>query len=76
MEVTRDAVVWYYNGKEIDVYRDMDAAEAAVRRALRTGWSTNLMVDKDGSVMEYGIPTPHVLRAERRNMAGLVPGAV
>lgn len=74
MEITREQAVWYYNNSEIDVYRDETAAEAAIRRAMRYGWTTDVLVDADGTVMEMGIPTPHSIKIERRNMYGLESG--
>ncbi len=66
-EITGEFLVWYVNGKEINVYRTMTAAEAAVHRALRTGWSHDWTIDKDGSVLFLGITTGHQLKKEIRN---------
>lgn len=69
--ITRPTAVWYYNEQEIDAYRDQLAAEAAIRRAMHYGWTTDVMVDKDGTVMELGIPTPHSIKIEERDMNGM-----
>ncbi len=66
-EITGQFHVWYYNGLEVDAFRTATAAEAAVHRALRTGWSHDWTIDKDGTLLFLGIGTSHRILVETRN---------
>lgn len=63
--------VWYYNGEEIGTYRDQLAAQAAVRRATSSGWSSDATFDDEGDLVHFGLKQPHRVVVERRDLNGL-----
>ncbi len=72
-EITGQFHVWYFNGQEIEAFRTATAAEAALHRALRTGWSHDWTLDKDGTFLFLGIGTSHSVKVENRNAVNGLP---
>ncbi len=66
-EIMGEFHVWYHHGRELDAFRTKQAAEATLHRALRTGWSSDWMLDSSGEFLFLGVETGHRVVTEKRN---------
>ncbi len=59
--------VWYFEGNEIEAFRTQQAAEWAIRRAVKASGSDDYLLDKDGRFLLLGLPTGHTVKVETRD---------
>lgn len=71
-DVMVERAVWYWYDRELSTFKTLQAAESAVRRYARLGYSDRVELGYNGTAMTFtfdGILTPHSIALEQRPLS-------